>query len=747
MQKRKHEPRSRVNDRLTILRIAVPSPLRMSFDYWPPAGISANSIRPGVRLRIPFGRSTRIGILLARASHSELAPSRIKTALEVLDSEPLLPRESLDFLLWTSRYYHHPIGETLHTALPVALRRGAPATHSKPIFNWRLSPAGEAVDLATLRRAPRQQTIMQALHSCPGGLGETTLRSLHKDWRTVLRSLHKNAWIERCEAPPAATAKPTGRSWQPSAAQQQAIETVDAHRGRFQAYLLEGVTGSGKTEVYLELAERTIAAGRQALILVPEIGLSPQMIARYRQRLQAPLAVLHSGLNERERLDGWLAARDGKAAVVIGTRSAVFVPLARPGLFIVDEEHDPSYKQQDGLRYSARDLAMVRARNTATPIVLGSATPSLESLRNVEAGRYERLLLPARVGDARPPGTSIIDLRKQPPHAPLAPPLLNAVESCLKRGEQALLFVNRRGYAPVYLCHNCGAISDCPRCDAHMVLHQKSGRLRCHHCGTEQAPPGKCPACGAASFVPVGAGTQRISTALQEHLPEARILRIDRDSTRRKGAMESALQQVHAGKVDILVGTQMLAKGHHFPKVTLVGILDADGGLFGTDFRASERLAQLIVQVSGRAGRGEHPGQVYIQTHHPDHPLLQALVEKGYRNFSEAALRERREAALPPYSWLALLRAEAPTQEANFNFLEAARRLAEKMLDSKMLLLGPVAAVMERRRGRYRARLLLQAENRDTMHLGLDPWLKKLQTHKSARRVRWSLDIDPVEVD
>ncbi len=739
-------PHPQVNDRPTILRIAVPSPLRTSFDYRPPVGVPIASIQPGVRLRIPFGRSTRIGILLAKVNHSELAPDRLKAALQVLDPEPLLPRASLDFLLWTSRYYHHPIGETLFTALPVALRRGAAATRSKAALHWRPSATGRAVDATTLGRAPRQQAVLQALQSHSDGLDEVALRGIHKDWRCVLKTLQEKAWVESCDAPQVVTKKPA-RDWQPNTAQQLAIETVDVRRGCFQPYLLDGVTGSGKTEVYLELAERTIAAGQQVLILVPEIGLSPQMISRYQRRLQAPFAVLHSGLSQRERLDGWLAARDGEAAIVIGTRSAIFVPLARPGLFIVDEEHDPSYKQQDGLRYSARDLAVIRARNAAAPIVLGSATPSLESLRNVEAGRYERLHLPARVGNARPPGISIIDLRKQPPHAPLAPPLLSAMERCLEKGEQALLFVNRRGYAPVYLCHSCGAISDCPRCDAHMVLHQKSGRLRCHHCGTEQAPPSKCPACGAAAFIPVGAGTQRISTSLQERLPKARILRIDRDSTRRKGAMEGALEQIHAGEVDILVGTQMLAKGHHFPKVTLVGILDADGGLFGTDFRASERLAQLIVQVAGRAGRGERPGQVYIQTHHPDHRLLHALVEKGYENFAQAALRERQEAALPPYSWLALLRAEAPTQKANFGFLEAARSLAEKILAPGLMLLGPVPAVMERRRGRYRARLLMQADSREVMQTRLDPWLDTLQRHKSARRVRWSLDIDPVEVD
>ncbi len=699
-----------------------------------------------MRLRVPFGRSTRVGILLGKASHTDLPPNRIKAVLEILDSEPVLPTASLDFLRWTSRYYHHPIGETLHTALPVALRRGEPAVPSKPALHWHLSAAGKTVNIATLQHAPRQHAIMQALQAQPNGLDEAALRSIHKDWGSVLKSLLQKAWVKSSDVPPEAMERPP-RSWQLNAAQQQAIETVDTQRGSFQPYLLDGVTGSGKTEVYLALAEHTVAAGLQALILVPEIGLSPQMIARYQDRLQAPLAVLHSGLNERQRLDGWLAARDGKAAVIIGTRSAIFVPLARPGLFIVDEEHDPSYKQQDGLRYSARDLAMIRARDAAAPILLGSATPSLESLRNVEAGRYQRLHLPARVGDSRPPDIAIIDLRKQPPHAPLAPPLLKAVEHCLAKGEQALLFVNRRGYAPVYLCHACGAISDCPRCDAHMVLHQKSGRLRCHHCGTDQAPPNKCPACGATSFIPVGAGTQRISTTLQQRLPKARILRIDRDSTRRKGSMEKALEQIHAGEVDILVGTQMLAKGHHFPKVTLVGILDADGGLFSTDFRASERLAQLIIQVSGRAGRGEHPGKVYIQTHHPDHPLLQALVEKDYQNFAEAALHERMETALPPYSWLALLRAEAPTQEANFSFLEAARQLASEVLDPQMLLLGPVAAVMERRRGRYRARLLMQAESREIMQAGLDPWLKTLQSHKSARRVRWSLDIDPVEVD
>jgi primosomal protein N' (replication factor Y) len=531
-----------------------------------------------------------------------------------------------------------------------------------------------------------------------------------------------------------------------NSAQGSAVEEILGALGRFQAFLLEGVTGSGKTEVYLRVIERVVHLGLQALVLVPEIGLTPQTVDRFRRRLPVPVAVLHSGLGERERLRAWLAARDGEAPVVVGTRSAVFVPLRAPGVLIVDEEHDLSYKQQEGFRYSARDLAVVRGQQQGVPVVLGSATPSLESLHNTSLGRYRRLALPERAAGAGQPGLAVVDLRRRRLQHGLSEALLAAVAGRLGRGEQVLLFLNRRGFAPVLLCHDCGWTATCARCDARLTLHRRAGCLRCHHCGAEQAVAVACPECGSQDLRPVGAGTERIEAALGDAFPSARIARIDRDTVRRKGALEKALARVQEGEADILIGTQMLAKGHHFPNVTLVGVVDADGGLFSADFRAGEHLAQRILQVAGRAGRGDRPGEVLVQSHHPDHPLLRALLEDGYPAFAATALAERREAGLPPYSFAALLRAESADARAALAFLAEARAGLPGDLPEGLQVLGPAPSPMERRAGRYRGQLLLLSPGRPGLHRVLDSWLPVIEDLRSARRVRWSLDVDPLEM-
>jgi primosomal protein N' (replication factor Y) len=494
------------------------------------------------------------------------------------------------------------------------------------------------------------------------------------------------------------------------------------------------------------LIERLIDLGRQAMLLIPEIGLTPQIVARLGERISVPMAVLHSGLSDQERLRAWSMARDGRAGVVIGTRSAVFTPLARAGIFIVDEEHDASFKQQDGFRYSARDLAIVRARRLGVPVLLGSATPSLESMNNVARGRHQELVLSARARGAAAPRVEVVDLRGRSFDEGLSLELCQAIQNTLEQGEQCLLFVNRRGYAPILICHACGWQADCARCDAHMVYHHTGEQMRCHHCGAGHRVPDACPTCGGADLRTLGLGTQRVVDALRARFPEARIDRVDRDSTRRKGALEGVLQSIHDGRTQILVGTQMLAKGHHFPNVTLVGILDADGGLFGADFRAAERMAQLLVQVAGRAGRGRRAGRVLIQTHHPHHPLLSVLIEQGFRHFGMLALDERRQARLPPFSSLALLRAEAPRREATLEFLGQVRDMAAACGASQVQALGPVPAPMERRAGRYRAQLLLQSDERGPLHALLAHLLPALEQLKSGRRVRWSLDVDPQEM-
>jgi primosomal protein N' (replication factor Y) len=732
---------------LRLLRVAVPSPLRRVFDYLPPDDQGRELPAPGTRVRVPFGSGTRIGVVLEHVDHTRVPRQRLKRISRILDSEPLLGSENLSFLRWASDYFHHPIGEVVLGALPSALRAGKPLP-SGGETRWRLTGSGKGLSREQFRRAPRQAAVWERLGGLPGGAGREDLAGVGGAWRAALTAMVEKGWVEEFQAPTHTVppGAPAGPSPTPNDEQRHAIETVYEARDRFQSFLLDGVTGSGKTEVYLALIERIVALGRQAMVLIPEIGLTPQIVTRLRERLSVPMAVLHSGLSDGERLQAWAAARDGRAAVVVGTRSAVFAPLARPGLFVVDEEHDSSFKQQEGFRYSARDLAIVRARQCAVPVLLGSATPSLESFHNVANGRHQGLRLSQRAQGALVPAVEVLDLRGQPFEEGISQKLANAIEQCLGEGEQVLLFVNRRGYAPILICHGCGWQADCNRCDAHMVYHRASGRLRCHHCAAERDVPETCPDCGHEDLRALGLGTQRVVAALQERFPEARIDRVDRDSTRRKGALQKVFDAIHSGSTNILVGTQMLAKGHHFPNVTLVGILDADGGLFGVDFRAAERMAQLLVQVAGRAGRGQRPGRVLIQTHHPDHPLLRVLVREGYRHFGVAALSERKQAALPPFTCLALLRAEAPERDRAMSFLAEARACALHLGDKQVLALGPVPAPMERRAGRFRAQLLLQSDHRGPLHGLLLPWLEKLETLKSGRRVRWSLDVDPQEM-
>jgi primosomal protein N' (replication factor Y) len=730
----------------SILRVAIPSPLRRRFDYLPPHDVDPGDLIPGQRLRVPFGRNRSVGVLLEVVTETDIDPKRLKPAAELLDPQPALSADILELARWAAQYYHHPIGEVLATALPVLLRHGEPI-RAQGVRRWRLSAAGRGLDAEALKRAPRQAAVHALLMAHPEGLGREQLAEQPGDWASALKAMTEKGWVET-EEQPLLTMPTAERDTPPplNPAQAAAVDAVAGALDGFQPFLLHGVTGSGKTEVYLQLIARVLGQGRQALVLVPEIGLTPQLVERFRRRLHVPLAILHSGLTDRERLNAWIAARDGDAPVVIGTRSAVFTPLARPGLFIVDEEHDLSFKQHEGFRYSARDLTLMRARSAGIPVLLASATPSLESLHNTRQGRYQLLELPERAGAARHPHMQLADMRGQFLEDGLSQTLLKRMGEHLERGHQVLLFLNRRGYAPTLLCHDCGWVGECERCDAHLTLHQGQRRLRCHHCGAERPLPETCPACGSVDLRAVGQGTERMEVALERHFPDVGIVRIDRDSTRRKGAMESKLERIHSGDARILIGTQMLAKGHDFPDVTLVGVVDTDQGLFSADFRAPERLAQLVLQVAGRAGRADKPGEVLIQTHHPDHPLLQQLVGQDYLAFADAALAERQDAGLPPFSSLALLRAEAPDRDAPGRFLEEAAALAREADLPGVELFGPVSAPMERRQGRYRAQLLLQAAARADLHRLLGPWTPRLEQLKSARKVRWSLDVDPLDM-
>jgi len=665
------------------LQVALPVPLCRHYDYVIGEQFNQVEFLPGMRVSVPFGRrQEQVGIALGVSDRSGVPPHRLKTISAVIDDQPLFSLPHFKLLCWAADYYHYPLGETLFSTLPKLLRQGKGAP------------------------APAQQARAASATAAQDGMAS--------------------------------------RGFDLNPQQTQAIAAITAHTDAHSTHVLQGITGSGKTEVYIEAVRRVTEQGRQALILVPEIGLTTQFIERLKQRLPVAILVQHSALSDTERLRNWLAARDGEAAVLIGTRSAVWMPLKAPGLYVVDEEHDPSYKQDSGFRYSARDIAVVRGKFDEVPVTLGSATPSLETINNVKGRKYLPQTLPARAAGAKPPEVRVINLRKQPVSGALSKALLNEITRTLESNNQALLFLNRRGYAPVILCHDCGWYAECTRCSAKMTFHKDKNCLICHHCDARKALPALCPDCEQPQLVEVGHGTQRLDQTLAGHFPGAKILRIDRDSTRRKGSMEKMLRAITAGDADILIGTQMLAKGHHFPRLTLVGIVDADAGLLSTDFRASERMAQLIVQVSGRAGREQQPGVVYIQTHFPEHPLLQTLVNRNYREFADLLLRERRQAQLPPYTHLALLGTEATKQEVAEKFLRLARNSLKQR--DNLAVFGPLAAPIEKRRGRYRCQLLVQSGNRNTLHQALTPWRQTLESMQEAKRVRWHLDIDPQDL-
>jgi len=539
---------------------------------------------------------------------------------------------------------------------------------------------------------------------------------------------------------------PQQKDIQLNPAQQHAIKAVLDQQDQFNTFLLQGVTGSGKTEVYIEIVNEFLEKNKQALILIPEIGLTPQIVERFAGKFQQEIVVMHSGLTERERLNAWMKAKLGIAKIIIGTRSAIFTPLPNLGVIIVDEEHDASFKQQEGFRYHARDLAIMRAHLENIPIVLGSATPSLESLHNVELQRYQLLVLPERTGSAAHPFFSLIDLRNKALDEGLSLELIQQIKTHIDRGGQVLVFLNRRGFAPVLICHACGWFAKCHRCDAKLTIHSSPPILQCHHCGSQRKLDKQCPECSNQQLMPVGLGTQRLEQSLLKHFADVNIARIDRDSTKKKGQLQDILAAIHSGEARILLGTQMLAKGHHFPDVSLVAVLNADSGLYSSDFRATEHVAQLLIQVAGRAGRAEREGEVVIQTHNPDHPLLKKLLDEGYSSFANAALIERKQAELPPHAFIASIRAEAVGATFPNNFLQEIKKFVQQAAIPQVHVLGPAPCLMERKAGRYRAQLLLQSKDRKSLH----SLINKIQAHlpliSLVKKVRWNIDVDPIEI-
>jgi len=733
-----------------IARIAVPLPLYNLFDYLLPDS-SGYCLQKGCRVRVQFGKKQLVGMVVSLETESDYPLSRLKPIIEIIDQQPVLPPDLIKLLEWAAGYYHHPLGDVIFSALPKRLREGEGA-ELKQENHWSLTSEGRSCDAEELRRAPKQAALLSYLqHSAELELTASQLNRDWGNWRSPLQGLIKKSLvsaelkIQNAGIASASTAENADKvhcelNPQQAIASQQLIQAL----GSYQTFLLQGITGSGKTEVYLEIIEHALEKNLQILVLVPEISLTPQLTRRFTQRLNTTIASLHSGLNDTQRHTAWVQASKGIARVVIGTRSALFTPLPDLGLIILDEEHDGSFKQQEGFRYHARDLALVRGRNRHVPVLLGSATPSFESLENVRQGQFKLLSLTQRgAAGAKPPKVSLLDVCRRPMDDGISDQLFKKIEEHLSRQGQVLLFLNRRGYAPLLMCHECGWTTACQRCDANMTLHHHNQRLRCHHCGYEKAAPTSCPDCGHESLYIPGAGTERIEVALTEKFPTVVISRIDRDTTRRKGELDKKLNQARSGEAQILIGTQMLAKGHDFPNVTLVGILNADQGLFSADFRGTEHMAQLIIQVSGRAGRGEKAGEVIIQTHHPEHPLLHSLLETSYSGFAKTALIERKQASFPPFSYMVIVRCDSLQKENGIEFLKQCR---ESLNYKGVELFGPLPAPMERRAGRYRWQLILLSAERKNLHAILRHWVPEIHKLKAANKVRWSIDVDPQDM-
>jgi primosomal protein N' (replication factor Y) len=720
-----------------IIKVALPVPLPQLFDY---VQADDGSLTPvGSRVLVPFGRRKMVGVVIAHSAETTMLPEQLQSIIRPLDgSEPLFSNRLLKLLEWCWKYYKHAPGEVVFSALPPILRQ-VQGTLPPPPVQFVLSAQGRDRLLQPAGRARSQFAMLQMMQDGP--MTGPELSACGARWRKTLARLQEQDWVLEEPAEQIRPASSPGPLLNPG--QRKVVEKISSDLGHFHCHLLDGITGSGKTEVYINLIEQELARGKQTLVLVPEIGLTPQLLRRFRQRLGLEPTAIHSGLSRNSRLAAWAEARSGRALLVVGTRSALFTPLPQAGLIILDEEHDSSFKQQDGFRYSARDIAVKRAADLKIPVILGSATPSLESISNASSGKYAWHRLRERATPASLPHWRVLNLRQQTTFHGLSTTALETIAETLEREEQVMVFLNRRGYAPVLMCHQCGWHGNCDRCDAHLTWHRNARRLCCHHCGSQKRAPAICPDCRADALMGAGDGTQQLEEALVGHFPGTPVLRFDRDRTSRKGVMNRQLDEVQQGDPCIMVGTQMLAKGHHFPNVTLVVIVNADQALYSADFRALERMGQLLQQVAGRAGRMEKTGTVILQTLHPDHEALELLLTEGYEAYALWLLEERRLAGLPPAGFQALLRADAHERRLVENFLKEALEIFPRGDASAH---GPIPAIMERVGGRSRMYLMLMSPNRAGLHRQIDQWLGGIRKLPSARKVRWAVDVDPQEL-
>ena len=734
-----------------ILRVAVPTPLRRTFDYIFPENLlkelDGNLPLPGSRVAIEFGRRTLVALIIEVTDSSDIALEKLKPINDILDLSPILSPDLLKLFSWAANYYQYPIGEALFTALPALLRKGE-TTELPAVKHWRVSELGLSTETESLDRAPRQKALLQFLKDKIAAVPESDLTGLFS--ATIRNQVEAKGLIEfflaHHEPKPSSDELLQQENLTLDPQQQVAMDAIELHG--FSCNLIEGVTGSGKTEIYLQAIEKVLRYNRQALVLIPEISLTPQTEKRFTDRFNTLIVTLHSGMTDKQRLEAWIKAKTGEAKIILGTRSAIFTGFDDLGLIILDEEHDSSYKQQDGFKYSARDLAVIRAQRENIPVILGSATPSLESLNNCIEGRYKHLTLTQRANNATAPSWRVIDLKTEATSCGIAQSTLDAIQQRLDAQQQVLVFLNRRGYAPALVCHSCGWSADCPKCDSKLTFHRARGRLICHHCDYQQRKPHYCPSCNSKEIMTAGEGTEQSEEFLAKRFPNNEVIRIDRDSTRRKGAMQEFFATADSGKPCILLGTQMLAKGHHFENVTLVVILDADSGLMSADFRSHERIGQLLIQVAGRSGRGKLKGEVIVQTHQPDHPVLDQLFNQGYRPLALQLLQQRQQGMLPPCRPLAVIRAESTYPNQAIELLGLARKLCDQQRQTEpdIQCLGPLPALMEKRAGRFRFILQVTASQRGQLQRCLSAVAIQLDNEKLAQKVRWSIDVDPQEL-
>jgi primosomal protein N' (replication factor Y) len=730
------------------VQVAVPVPMRQLFTYQVPHDIDITSLKIGQRAVVPFAGRKLVAVIMAISEQCEIASSKLKTIIELQQDEYYFSAQELDFLKQCASYYHHPIGDVIQQALPTLLRQVDHVAITLPEL-WQATALAET-EVNTLlgalaKKAPKQLALYQCIAKHQG-ITWAELRSLNYSKAQLTALISKGLIVAvKAQSTPFVWHNNkinSGNKLTLSVEQAQVVSAISQKLTQFACHLLEGITGSGKTEVYLQLMEAVLANNKQVLVIVPEIGLTPQTLSRFEQRFNLPIYLHHSGLNNNERLQTWLAAKQGSAAIIIGTRSAIFSPLLNAGLIIIDEEHDSSLKQQDSFRYHGRDLAILRARQLNIPIILGSATPSFESLHNALIEKYHHHRLLKRPGTSKEAQIKLVDMAEQTSEFGVSVAMKKAIEKTIAKGEQVLIFLNRRGFAPAVSCQECHDIIACQRCNKPYTLHQKEQLLICHHCGSQKRVPKQCVQCGSVRLLPLGQGTEQIEHRLSKMFAQQSIVRIDRDSTRRKGELAKLLQQVSDNKHQILIGTQMLAKGHHFPNVTLVAVLDVDGALFSYDFRAAEHMAQLLVQVAGRAGRASKPGKVLVQTHYPQHPLLQELIHNGYHHYAKQALEERKLAFLPPFSYQALVRAEANYPSYPEKFLRSLT--LQPMVGCEYA--GPIPAAMEKKAGKYRFHLILQSGQRKLLHSAIKQLLATISQNELGKKVRWSIDIDPQDL-